>query len=563
MPAFRFTIEALNHIAAALGGVGGHRRSVGALNEICQRLGGVGGHRRTLAALNEWAVRAGGDGGHRQSLAALNEIDLRQGGTGGHRRKLAALEAIDAGTGGAAVEPITSGSVRSQLMSNAGGTYAGGERVTHRQRDRTNVAIDRPWFEYFHGRVAATGAVGLELESGLTGGKTNFYREAILTGISGIGKNQAGATLTRATFHAMHGIDGCTVSADGFTLSVPNGTRFRTDRFELALPAGASYFIQTETVATDGTAVGYPIGRYRIPALGDLSFNNAAASTADLVFARDWTAVWDGTPGGALGPVAVLGGGSAPVVMVDGDSIVAEAARPGTGHNSSDVGDAWGVKCFAKRALNAAGYAFIDVSVSGTNVGNFMAGFGRSGLRAGLMGYGSAVITDHLHNDRKSGTAFEAVGSWTEASPAAWNSTGLRVRYAWHNGWLRSKLRPGARVVRCTLAPATNSSDGWTTLAGQTGKNDDATWAGDYANGASGDQFKLNDLIMRRGAYAGLAYGGPGECDAGYDLHAALGGTGDGRWPANGTNDGTHPSEARQIAAAADLAPRLNALLGF
>ena len=173
------------------------------------------------------------------------------------------------------------------------------------------------------------------------------------------------------------------------------------------------------------------------------------------------------------------------------------------------------------------------------------------------------MITDHLHNDRKSGTAFEATGGWTEASPAPWNNSGLRVRYGWHNAWLRSKLRPGARIVRCTLAPATNSTDGWATVAGQTGKNDDATWAADYATGAIGDQFKLNDLIMRRGAFAGLAYGGAAECDAGYDLYAALGGTIDGRWPAGGTADGTHPSETLQIAAAADLASRLPALLGF
>ena len=281
------------------------------------------------------------------------------------------------------------------------------------------------------------------------------------------------------------------------------------------------------------------------------------------MFSTDWGSVWDGTPGGALGPIAVLGGGTAPVVVVDGDSIVAEAARPGTGHNSSDVGDALGVKCFVKRALNAAGYAFIDVSVSGTNVGNYMAGFGRNGLRAALLGYGDAVITDHLHNDRKSGIGFEATGGWTEANPAPWNNSGLRVRYAWHNAWLRSKLKPDARIVRCTLAPATTSTDGWATVAGQTGKNDDATWAADYATGTVGDQFKLNDLIMRRGAFAALAYGDADECDAGYDLYAALGGTIDGRWPAGTTADGTHPSETLQTAAAADLAPRLPALLGF
>ena len=81
--------------------------------------------------------------------------------------------------------------------------------------------------------------------------------------------------------------------------------------------------------------------------------------------------------------------------------------------------------------------------------------------------------------------------------------------------------------------------------------------------GASGDQFKLADLIMRRGAFASLAYGGAGECDAGYDLYAALGGTADGKWPAGATSDGTHPAEALHVAAAADLGPRLPELLGF
>ena len=68
---------------------------------------------------------------------------------------------------------------------------------------------------------------------------------------------------------------------------------------------------------------------------------------------------------------------------------------------------------------------------------------------------------------------------------------------------------------------------------------------------------------MRRGAFAGIAYGGPGQPDAGFDLYAALGGTADGKWPAGATADGTHPGEALQIAAAGVLAPLLPSLLGF
>lgn len=566
MPDYRLNLDSLNAISAALGGGGGHRRETAALDAICTALGGAGGHVRTLAGLNEWAVRTGDAGGHRRSLAAANAIAVRLGGTGGHRRTLAALDEI--ATLIAVPEAITSGSVRAQMMVGQAGTYAGGERATHRLRDRSNAAVARPWLEFFHGRIVSTGVVDTELETGLSGGVTARYRAALLTGISGTGRNQAGATVHRATFRGMLAdadfvAAGGAVSADGLTVTVPNGRRFRSDRLDLALAAGEAYFVQTECVAANGAVAPNPRGRACIPGLGDLTFNEPAASTADTVFANDWSAVWPASPTSAFGPVAALGGGSAPVVVVDGDSIICDLAAPGTGANGTDAGDASGVKNFAKRALNAAGYAFVDVSVPGTNVGNLMAGYGRDGLRAELMGYGRAAITDLLHNDRRSGVAFAATAGWSEGNRGPWNSTGLRTRHAWHNDWLRTKLAPGATIVRCTLVPYTSSTDGWATTAGQTGKNDDAVWAADYATGAAGDQFKLNDLVMRRGAYAGLAYGGAGEPDAGFDLYAAVGGTADGRWPAGGTADGTHPSETLQAAAAAVLAPLLPGLLGF
>lgn len=566
MADYRLNLDTLNAISAKLGGGDGHARETAALNAICAALGGAGGHVRTLAGLNEWAVRVGDSGGHRRSVRAANAIVRRLGGAGGHRRTLAALDEIAGRI--ALPERITSGSVRAQMMVGQSGTYPGGERAAHRLRDRSNVAVARPWLEFFHGRILSSGVVDTQIETGLASGATAKYRAAMLTGISGTGKNQAGATVHPATFLGMRDdaafvAAGGAVSADGLTVTVPNGRRFRSDRFELSLAAGEEYFVQTECVAATGAVAPNPRGRACIPALGDLTYNEAAASTADTVFRKDWSAVWNASLTSAFGPVAVLGSGAAPVVVVDGDSVICDVAAPGTGANGTDGGDAFGVKAFAKRALNAMGYAFVDVSVPGTNVGNLMAGHGRDGIRADLMRYGAAVITDHLHNDRRSTVAFDATGGWSETSPATWNSTGLRTRYAWHNDWLRSRLGAGARIVRCTLVPYTSSTDGWTTGAGQAGRNDDAAWAADYATSASGDQFKLNDLVMRRGVFAGLSYGAAGEPDAGFDLYAAVGGTAEGKWPAGGTTDGTHPSEARQAAAAAVLAPLLPGLLGF
>ena len=570
MADYRLNLDTLNAIAAALGGSGSHAREIAALNDICVRLGGMGGHRRTIAGLNEWAVRLGDAGGHRRSVAAANAIAARLGGAGAHRRTLVALDEIAARA--TAPEPgperITSGSVRAQMMVGQSGTYAGGERATHRLRDRSNVAVARPWLEYVHGRILSSGVVDTEIETGLSAGVTAKYRAALLTGVSGTGKNQSGATVHRATFFGMQDDAafleaGGAVSADGETVTVPNGRRFRSDRFELSLAAGAGYYVQTECIAADGSVAPNPRGRSCIPALGDLTYNEPAASTVATVFKKDWSPVWNAALTSAFGPVAVLGTGTAPVVIIDGDSIICDVAAPGTGANGTDGGDAFGVKAFAKRALNAMGYAFVDVSVPGTNVGNFMAGHGRNGIRADLMQYGAALITDHLHNDRRSTVAFTATAGWTEANRGPWNSTGLRTRYHWHNDWLRTKLAPGARIVRCTLAPFTTSTDGWTTTAAQAGKNDDAVWVADYATGTSGDQFKLNDLIMRRGAYTGMTYGTAGQPDEGFDLYAAVEGTADGKWPAGATTDGTHPSQARQIAAAAVLAPQLAVLLGF
>ena len=228
--------------------------------------------------------------------------------------------------------------------------------------------------------------------------------------------------------------------------------------------------------------------------------------------------------------------------------------------------------CHLQRALNAAGYSFIDVSVSGTNMGNMYSGFDNNGVRAAMFGFCDAVITDGGHNDRgEIAVIFNAQGNLPGSMLAA-SSTGLRTIYQWHNDFLRSKLRGTKRVVRTTLAPQTNSTNLWETHDGQTGKTRDSSWVSDYAtsidNIHNGNEYKFNDLIMRAGLYTALPYGGAGECDAGYDFYAAIGGTATGTFPVNGTanwatSEGTHPALWLQLQAAVDLQPRLPALLGF
>lgn len=454
--------------------------------------------------------------------------------------------------------PVVSGSVRSKMPNGQGGTLTGGEGVASRHWDTTNVACTDPWFEFFHGRVQTNGSVGIDLELPLTGSFANQYRFAVLTNLSGVAANQSTATLTQATFFNMRNDPyfvalGGSVSVDGLTITVPAACRFRSDRM-VGLTLSGPYFKQIDTIAADGSAQAHMVSVYGRSDLGDRNTTYAANSGNALVYSRDWTSAAFSTTSMGM-PHAVLGSGVAgtKTVVVDGDSIICEAY--GAGWNNSDIGDSNGVLCFAKRALSAGGYSFIDASVSGTNVRNFQLGWDTHGIRASLLQYANVVFTDHIHNDRRSGLAF------TDAT------AGLRTLYNWHNAFLRTRAMPGARIVRCTLCPATNSTDNWMTDGGQTGKNDDSTWVSDYATNSKGNQYKLADLIMQRGTFSAVPRGGQ-NCDAGFDLYAALGCPSDGTWPVNGTAnfatpDGTHPLQALHVTAASVLQSQLASLLGF
>lgn len=543
-----------------------------------------------------------------------------------------------------AAPPIVSGSVRTSMnMSNNTFTALFPVRYA-RTHDKSNVQCANPVMEFWNGYVVSTGAAGLTtLERGpnnaIPADAKCTYEYSILTGITGRGTDQSAATLTRATFNGMLGdaafiAAGGAVRNDGYTIDVPENFTFRTDPFSLALAAGEHYFHQMKVKGLDTQR--YPINITSHGAgVGDLLYNAAAeagpGATGDLIVSKNWVGVTSPNQfGGSFAPIMVLGTGLAgtKVVGVEGDSIIREVTGSATlALTSTDLGDADGVQCFAKRALNAAGYSYIDVSVSGTNAKDIRAGM-PSARRAYGLQYCSAVITDMLHNDRATGRTFLS-------------TNGLGTLYAWHNDWLRSKIKAGGRVIRTTLSPATNSTvaisaltsvgttatattastatlttgqtvaiagatggttayngsyvvtvtdathftytfagtsgvaatgtltwaDGWATAANQTPKNGDATYPSISEAALTGGQFTLADKIMRRGAYAAVPYGGVGECDAGFDLYSYVGDA-SGLYQVDGTryygtDDGTHPKPALQIAAAAGLQPLLPELLGF
>lgn len=94
MASYTTLIDALNAIAVAAGGSGGHKFLIDALNDWSVAQSGTGGHRYTIDALNEIAGLYGAAGGHKFDHLALNAISTALSGVAGHVRYLDALNEI-------------------------------------------------------------------------------------------------------------------------------------------------------------------------------------------------------------------------------------------------------------------------------------------------------------------------------------------------------------------------------------------------------------------------------------------------------------------------------------
>ncbi len=451
---------------------------------------------------------------------------------------------IDASVGDAVLllkssRKIASASVRASIATQASTVMSGSNVLVHRTYDKTNVVCDTPWLVMANKYIDGGGAQrGSAVEIG-TGGSIQV-RAAFLTGIAAATTNQSTATVWKCTFFGMKKdgaflAAGGSVSTDGLTITVPDGYMFRTDpQPGLRLTAGQKYIQQVE--------ITYQVGFKRIAGrsgrtdLGDMRFVTNSGS-ANTVYNKDFSA---GTliGGAQFYPAAVLGYGNAKVVAIDGDSIFSDGA--GT------VGDADGVTSIPKQALNAAGYSFIDVSIPGSNVNDLT--YGGYDLRMGLLAEVNpdVVWTDGGHNDRG---AAQLTQTWAAVLPLM----------QWHTGLLRSSA-PNARIIRSTLCPHTNSSNSFVDSAGQTYQ----TAADTYPTGW---QFSYSDWLLRKGAYAGIAFSGLQEPDAAFDLAGAVLMTADGKWASNGmanyyTPDGTHPVVFAS-GNVATVAAQLPSLLGF
>jgi hypothetical protein len=445
--------------------------------------------------------------------------------------------------------PVVSGSVRSNVP-NVQATASGSLAFAFRSADYSVIQCDNPRVRFWNGYCLGDGTHGVAAEK-VTGFPLSL-RAAILTGGPGtVAANQTGATVWMHTFYnclrdpeflAKSG----TVSADGLTVTIPDGMWVDSDPVPgLRLAPLTRYYHQIEEV--------YQTGQLRITGdngsgaiLGDYRWNQAT-NTGSPVYSTDWSVSFGGTTpilitGSSKFPLAVLGTGDgtarAKLVAVEGDSIF-------TNGNNVYLGQ-YGERCAVKTALIAAGYSFVSPASAGSNIGD-MKGFGGWRVRMDLLKNAYAVLTDHGHNDR--GTA---VGTFAAVALPL---------FQWHNGMLRSYAKPGAKIIRATLAPHTNTTDAWATLANQTyqtaADNPSTGWVADYLN-----------YLRRTGPYAGIPFSGPQEPDGMWDMLTDLGAGADLKWPVTGaanygTGDGTHPSAVLSVIAATALQPKLPGLIGF
>lgn len=428
---------------------------------------------------------------------------------------------------------------------------------TSRTREKAPVPVTDPWCEYWNGYVN-TGSFTVNQEQGT--GNAVPIAGAFVTNITGTGQNQTGATLTPLTWanaaagtpgyaYKLDGTPGTgaeftaaggSISGDNQTLTVPNGWYVRSDSCA-GLTLSGAYYIQWEEAAP--TSSFYPSGF--IPggrtSLGDL---NKDATTRSGVFLLNWTTLTGVAVGTAVtGPCNVFGISATgkKTVGIAGDSIASENFdRDG----SAQYGDADGATAFIGRALNAAGYPGVRTAVVGVRASTPEL-YGGFAIRALMMRYCHAVITDMGHNDR----GF----NWATALPY--------LRGHW------SKCRAAgvggnARVIATTWCPQSNSTDNWATKANQT-----------PTMGAGTMGFDSYNPYIRAGSFnVGL-----GDPNAGYDLYNAIyaGATAAGAtdisdtyWPTNGTakafaNDTTHPAQIVHAYVATDLAGELPTLMQF
>jgi lysophospholipase L1-like esterase len=211
---------------------------------------------------------------------------------------------------------------------------------------------------------------------------------------------------------------GATLVSDFVAVNIPDGARFWTRNYQQS--PGGIYF---GSRVSDGTGE----NRFSATSFGD--FTMTASSGVNTVSAGS-------SAGTSTGPCAILGMTNKKTVAIYGDSIAAYVG---------DKGDAAVLQNYIERAIGGK-YAYMNLAQTEDRAFYFVASHSR---RVPLADYCSHVIVEYGIND-----------IWANGRTAAQLSTDIDTIISYF---------PSKPVAVCTLLPyASSSTDGYTTVAGQT-----------------------------------------------------------------------------------------------
>ncbi len=284
-----------------------------------------------------------------------------------------------------------------------------------------------------------------------------------------------------------------------------------TDAVPLDVPGGGFVWMRTGITVTAGQQ--WPRG-YTASATGEKAAESTAA-TSQISSQGPLATPAGGAAANGFGPLALLGipTRAMPAVIILGDSIA-------DGSGDSGTGDAEGNRGFARRGLRFADGSVIPYHASTKPSDNPLAlRIHQSWRRHVPWQYANWLLNEHGGNQLSSVTVSAMLGY---------------LQLIWD-----SAHRRNMKVCQVLLGPRTTGS--WTSAASQTGFN------ADFEPGGKRDQ--LNNLI--RAAYAAGVIEAIIDPNQDWEDPANP-----GKWVTTGaadyaTADGTHPSAAMAIAAAA------------
>lgn len=238
---------------------------------------------------------------------------------------------------------------------------------------------------------------------------------------------------------------------------------------------------------------------------------------------------WNGTGRTSGASPAVTAWLAKPKYNYPSVAITADSIGDGSGETSGDGFGNYGWIC---RGLYNVGndnraIPYIRISRPGDSFNTYTNASGNKGTRRlALLEYVSYLVSQMGTNDIANGTSFDNVKS--------------RMQFMWQQGKNR-----GLKVYQCLIMPRSSSSDGWTTVNGQT-----ANVAG-FTVGGVRDQ--INDWIPTQVGQGLL----DGYIDPNPYVESA---PGSNKWLANMTGDGVHPLPAGHLAASTASRAFANAL---